>query len=499
MQILIVVSNPSRWPLHIPGVQVLSARAYLTDPAYSDLRNAKVFNLCSSYRYQSSGYYVSLLAEARGHRPQPDIATIQDLKMQSLTRLYSEELADLIQRNLAHIRSEQFTLQIYFGRSVAKSYDRLSLELFYLFQAPLLQAVFHNHAGRWELRQIAPIPASEIPESHQPFIVEAASHYFANRRWGRRKRTQPRYDMAFLYDPAEREGPSNEKAMRRFVRAAQQVGFRTEINSKDDIGWLAEFDALFIRQTTSVNNFTYRFARKAEAEGLVVVDDPLSILRCTNKVYLAELLSHHGIRTPRTCIVYKDNIADAFKQLGAPLILKQPDSAFSQGVVKADDLESMRTLALRMLERSDLLIAQEFLPTLFDWRVGVFDGKPLFVCKYYMARKHWQVVHRDPMGRKNEGKFEAVPVERAPRQVVQVAVRAANLIGNGLYGVDLKQVGRRCYVIEVNDNPNIDAGIEDTIPKDLLYRRIMEGFLKRIEQRKSRPPAVDLLSSPAAV
>ncbi len=67
MTILVVVNNPKNWPLHISGVELLSAREYLTNPAWSKVRAAKVFNLCRSYAYQSMGYYVSLLAEARGH------------------------------------------------------------------------------------------------------------------------------------------------------------------------------------------------------------------------------------------------------------------------------------------------------------------------------------------------------------------------------------------------------------------------------------------------
>jgi len=35
MRILIVVDNPSEWRLRIPGVEVVAARAYLTDPAFA--------------------------------------------------------------------------------------------------------------------------------------------------------------------------------------------------------------------------------------------------------------------------------------------------------------------------------------------------------------------------------------------------------------------------------------------------------------------------------
>ena len=132
MSILIVVSNPSDWPLAIPGVCVVPARTYLTDPVFGDDRSAKVFNLCKSYRYQSIGYYVSLLAEARGHKPLPRVTTIEDLQSQNLVRLITEDLDDLVQRSLAPIKSNAFELSIYFGRNVASRYDLLSRRLFSL-------------------------------------------------------------------------------------------------------------------------------------------------------------------------------------------------------------------------------------------------------------------------------------------------------------------------------------------------------------------------------
>src|SRR5688572_11089963 len=117
MAILIVVNNPKKWPLHIPGVDVISARAYLSQPAYSELRGAKVFNLSRDYAYQTVGYYVSLLAEARGHKPMPSVNTIQDLKFQPLIRFVSDDLEQLIQKSLSPIQSNEYTLNIYFGHN----------------------------------------------------------------------------------------------------------------------------------------------------------------------------------------------------------------------------------------------------------------------------------------------------------------------------------------------------------------------------------------------
>ena len=151
MPFLIVVNNPVNWPLSTPGVEVVSARAYISDVKYSEMRSAKVFNLCRSYRYQSIGYYVSLLAEARGHRPLPDISTIQDLKSLTMMRLAADDLEELVQQRLQHLQTDGFVLSIYFGRNVARRYDRLCLRLFNLFPAPLLRAHFARGEDGWTL------------------------------------------------------------------------------------------------------------------------------------------------------------------------------------------------------------------------------------------------------------------------------------------------------------------------------------------------------------
>jgi glutathione synthase/RimK-type ligase-like ATP-grasp enzyme len=154
-------------------------------------------------------------------------------------------------------------------------------------------------------------------------------------------------------------------------------------------------------------------------------------------------------------------------------------------VIKVTDEASLQRECRAMLEKSDLIIAQEFLPTEFDWRVGIIDREPLYVCKYFMAPKHWQIIKNEKEGGRSYGRSENVAVEDAPPKVLRTALRAAGLIGDGLYGVDLKTSGSNCYVIEVNDNPSIEAGLEDGVLKDELYTRIMKVFLKRIEARKS--------------
>ena len=64
MKKLIVVTKAKDITLSFNEIETVTARDYLTDPRFTEMRNARVYNLCRQYRYQSSGYYVSLLAEA---------------------------------------------------------------------------------------------------------------------------------------------------------------------------------------------------------------------------------------------------------------------------------------------------------------------------------------------------------------------------------------------------------------------------------------------------
>ena len=194
------------------------------------------------------------------------MTTIQDLKSQSMARFVSEELAESIQESLSPIRSGKFELSIYFGRNMARRHDRLAKQLFSLYRAPMFRVQFARDEkdGSWGLRSAAALPANDVPKAHWPFVLEVATEYFAGRVPRQPKRVRARYDLAILHDPAEKEPPSDEKALQRFIKAGEAMGLDIERIGREDYGRLAEFDALFIRETTYVNHHTFRFARRGQ-------------------------------------------------------------------------------------------------------------------------------------------------------------------------------------------------------------------------------------------
>jgi glutathione synthase/RimK-type ligase-like ATP-grasp enzyme len=322
---------------------------------------------------------------------------------------------------------------------------------------------------------------ADIPLQDRAFLLEAVKSFMAQspspKRQGTKRSARPR--LAILWDPNEPHKPSNEEALQRFVKMAPLVGLEAELIGPDALERLPEFDGLFNR--AGPEGIIYEFLRSADALGMPVIDDPESVLKCGNKVFMQELLNRHRIATPRTLIVHRGNVDEVIATLGLPCVLKLPDSGFGLDVVKIESEENLRKQAERFFKQSELLIAQEWLPSDFDWRVGVYDRRPLFVAKYFMAPGHWQV-NKVVEGELVDGKTEAMTIGEAPEQVINTAVRAANLIGRGLYGADLKQVGDRVYLIEVNINPNIDAGNEDQVLGDVLYREVLGVFARRIAE-----------------
>ena len=118
----------------------------------------------------------------------------------------------------------------------------------------------------------------------------------------------------------------------------------------------------------------------------------------------------------------------------------------------------------------------------FDWKSGIIDNKVIYACKYFMVKGHWQILNwENDRENAEEGAYEAVELSMVPSDVLKTALKASKVIGDGLYGVDIKYVNSKAYVIEVNDNPNIDYMVEDAVYGESLYQKIIESFFNRLE------------------
>jgi glutathione synthase/RimK-type ligase-like ATP-grasp enzyme len=429
------------------------------------------------------GYYCSLLAEARGHKVIPSIKTILELERRSLSQDDISFLEEGIKSELDSCPAgSDIELLAFFGQTQDVRFSKLVSKVFEQYRCPLFRVTLH-FSSDWHIQKITPGSIKTIQDNEKDFFLTTLD-LFTKRRWvAPKEKTVERYDLAILYNAKEQQPPSSFKTLEKFVRIGKEMGVYVELIQKKDFGRLFEFDALFIRETTAIDNHTFLFAQRAEKEGIEVIDDPRSIFRCANKVYLAELLKTHKINTPKTFIFDRWSRAQVEQQIAYPIILKVPDGSFSRGVFKVEDHTAFEEISMRMLQESQVILAQEYIYTPYDWRIGVLNGKVIFACQYFMSREHWKIVEYKEDGQYIEGNSKTLNVQDVPHHVIDAALRSTALIGNGLYGVDLKERNGDVFVIEINDNPNIDMGVEDAVLKDELYRMILTEFMRRLDLR----------------
>jgi len=512
----VIVTESNRLEL-LDGLPTLSADEYLEGKASGLTDRITVVNLCRSYTYLSKGYYVSLLADARHHTCFPNLRAIQELRNPiTYLRVLAEagvaiadartvrkrsaapravgvpalagggagaELVDPpgLDSAVEELPKPYRELWSIFGRTLDERHADACSAVFATYPLPLARLRLYEEDGAWQVGQVTPVSMATLDPPDVDLLLEelSAGNFLRPRTNGSGRKP---LRIACLYDPADTFAPSDRDTLDVFAQVAARRGLRFERIGREDLASLAEYDALFIRTVTAIDHWSFSFAQAAESFDIPVIDDPQSILKCSNKVYLQELFKRNGIPAPQTRTISRKTPFEEVQVLGFPLIVKQPDGTFSQAVKKANDAAEFEAIAAEMFKRSPLLIAQEFIPTTFDWRVGVLENRVLFVCKYYMAEGHWQIVKVHD-GERDYGRVEAIPLELAPPEVLRLALESTVLVGDGLYGVDLKDTPAGPVVIEINDNPNIQQSYEDATEGERIYEAVLATFVARIRNR----------------
>ncbi len=272
--------------------------------------------------------------------------------------------------------------------------------------------------------------------------------------------------------------PREQAALQNFKLAAERSGNQFNFLFRENIQDIPNYNAVFIRATTDPLFTSYIVSKTAWELGLKVVDDPESIKICGNKVHQYALFEKYNIPRIPTLFLSKDDlrhkkITEIFDHFGKPVVIKAPYTSFSRYVEKVACETSFREVAKRFFKKSDVLTIQKFTPTAFDWRVGVLGNDILYVCKYLIPKGKWK--HGAKLRGKPTvvwGRTESLKKQDMPPRLKEVALKVCSIIGKGLYGVDIKEVSGDYVVVEVNDNPSIYAGYEDSMDPD-IYQRII--------------------------
>ncbi len=260
-------------------------------------------------------------------------------------------------------------------------------------------------------------------------------------------------------------------SLKKFQAVAENLGYSFTLIYKKDLMSLPKYDALFIRATTDPLNTAYIASRLAELYGCRVIDDSQSIRICANKVALFFLFRQHSIPMPRTFLYHREGELGWKKELEFPIVIKAPYTRFSNQVDKVENETELKQTLSKYSRKSDLLIVQEFLRTDFDHRVAVLNGEILYYIKYYMPKGGWKVKSQIN-GHERWGRTFPISRNNIPDRLKALSLKTANLIGTGLYGLDIKEINGKYFVIEINDNPTIYVDEEGRKDPDVFERII---------------------------
>ncbi|MBS7458280.1 30S ribosomal protein S6--L-glutamate ligase [Coralloluteibacterium stylophorae] len=217
---------------------------------------------------------------------------------------------------------------------------------------------------------------------------------------------------------------------------------------------LADFDAVLPRIGASVTRYGTAVLRQFELMGVYTPNPSDAVLRARDKLRCHQLLAAQGIDLPLT--VFGDNpddTADLLQLLGEPPhVIKLTEGTQGAGVILTERNSSSKSVieALRGLYANFLV--QEF--------IAEADGSDLR-CFVVGDRVVAAMRRRAPAGdfRSNlhrGGSAEPVELDAAE---VETALRAAQVLGLGVAGVDMLRSRRGPLVLEVNASPGLE-GIE---------------------------------------
>jgi glutathione synthase/RimK-type ligase-like ATP-grasp enzyme len=269
----------------------------------------------------------------------------------------------------------------------------------------------------------------------------------------------------------DRKTLANSEQLNALIRCrdvAEGMGHDVDFIFPVDINKIPKMDALFIRARTDPMNITYVAARMASFYGIPAIDDHRSIQICSDKINMYSHLIKNHVSMPGTVFLSKhdltvERVAHLFDELGFPLIIKEPSTSFSLRVEKVHDIAEFFRVARRFIRLSDWIVVQQYIESKYDWRVGVLGGELLYVCKYTIPSDTFKI-QASVNGHLVYCGVESVTPDKVPPHVIRLGIDAANAIGSGLYGVDIKNNNGDAYVIEVNDNPSIESGEDDCYP-----------------------------------
>jgi ribosomal protein S6--L-glutamate ligase len=279
---------------------------------------------------------------------------------------------------------------------------------------------------------------------------------------------------------------------RRLVEAAQKrkhdvyvrdpLKFTIQVKDPPDLSYLSRPivapDAVIPRIGASITYFGCAVVRQFEQMGVFALNDSNGIASSRDKLAALQLLSRHHLLLPKTAVVRrKHEILKAIDEIGGvPVVIKLIEGTQGVGVVLAKDKLSAQAIIELLQSAKQNILVQKFVAESSgrDIRAFVVGGKIVAAMRRISTNpsEFRANVHR---GAKAEGIKLSPDFEKA-------ALKAAEILGLNVAGVDLLESHEGPLVLEVNSSPGLEA-IERASGVDIADE-IIQFIEKKVSRKK---------------
>jgi ribosomal protein S6--L-glutamate ligase len=224
---------------------------------------------------------------------------------------------------------------------------------------------------------------------------------------------------------------------------------------------LSHYDAVLPRIGSSISYFGTAVVRQFEQMDVFCANSAAGIANSRDKLRSLQILSRHQIGIPQTTFVRdKKDVLPAIKRVGgAPVIIKLLEGTQGIGVLLAESIKSAEAIIELLQSQKQNILIQKFVAESKGRDIRAFvvgDQVVASMRRVAQGQEFRSNVHRG-------GLTEPVELNEEYRET---AVRAAQIMGLRIAGVDLLEGKDGPQVVEVNSSPGLE-GIEGCTQLDI--------------------------------
>ena len=265
----------------------------------------------------------------------------------------------------------------------------------------------------------------------------------------------------------------------KLASSAEKAGYDLDVINPDECHIFLSTDAYFANKGTkfdkadaciprlSEDHLDYKVAimKHLEKIGVKVLNTGASMRTASNKIETQIILNNEGIQTPRSALfINEEQLEKALESIGGkfPVIVKTIFGTHGVGVIRADSLASLRSIAQQLIKSNVEFMLQEYLEHKESARILVLGDQALAA-----------VIRTIPDGdfRSNAHQGAELKKYEPKQEEIDVCVKAAKLIGTSFAAVDYINVGDEIYLLEVNGSPGFEA-MQEVIEFDIADKVI---------------------------